>query len=59
MTEPEHEHLDLSLIERQHDLLDQFLARAGCPLRLRDRIQDAEAAIEWARLYIKANGATP
>jgi len=55
MNEPEH--LDLRLIERQHDLLDQFLARAGCPLRLRDRIQDAEAAITWARLYIKANGA--
>jgi len=29
----------------------------GCPLRLRDRIQDAEAAIEWARLYIRTNGA--
>jgi len=53
----QHEYLDLGLIERQHDLLDQFLARTGCPLRLRDRIQDAEAAIAWARTYIKANGA--
>jgi len=28
-TDKEPDHLDLSLIERQHDLLDQFLAGAG------------------------------